>query len=49
MGEEYYRNNGYKLPQNLTKNYLEFPEKGSQYKLAISKNELSKMIGKKKI
>ena len=48
MGEEYYRNNGYKLPQNLTKNYLEFPEKGSQYKLAISKNELSKMIGKKR-
>ena len=48
MGENYYRDNGYKLPQNLTKNYLEFPEKGSQYKLIISKIELSKMIGKKR-
>ena len=48
MGENYYRDNGYKLPKKLTKNYLEFPEKGSQYKLIISKIELSKMIGKKR-
>ena len=48
MGENYYRENSYKLPKKLTKNYLEFPEKGSQYKLIISKIELSKMLGKKR-
>ena len=47
MGEMYYKKMGYSLPENLTKNYLEFPEKGNTSKLIVKKTKLSSLIGKK--
>ena len=47
MGEMYYKKMGYRLPENLTKNYLEFPEKGNTSKLIVKKTKLSSLIGKK--
>ncbi len=48
MGEMYYKKMGYRLPDKLTKNYLEFPEKGNTSKLIVKKTKLSLLIGKSK-
>ena len=47
MGIRFYIEMGYKLPLNITKNYLEFPDKGKTSKLIVKKTKLSSLIGKK--
>ncbi len=46
-GPGYYRKEGYDIPENITKNYLDFPQKGQFEELSISNKNLSELIGKK--